>query len=61
VDEYSRRLLEAVYKVFDVLHMNITGEFGGRRGDGRETSATSEARIKCLLSEASRNLSPSAA
>jgi hypothetical protein len=26
VDDYSKRLLESVYKVFDVLHMNITGE-----------------------------------
>lgn len=27
VDDYSRELLESVYKLFDVLHMNITCEF----------------------------------
>lgn len=43
VDDYSRRLLEAAYKVFDVLHMNITGEsheYGvperARRSEGNE-------------------------
>ena len=28
VDDYAKALLESVYKVFDVLHMNITGECG---------------------------------
>lgn len=31
VDDYSKRLLESVYKIFDVLHMNVTGEFVGER------------------------------
>lgn len=26
VDDYSKRLLESVYKTFDVLHMNVTGK-----------------------------------
>jgi hypothetical protein len=27
VDENSKALLESVYQLFDILHMNITGKF----------------------------------
>jgi hypothetical protein len=28
VDDHSKALLESVYKLFDILHMNITGKRG---------------------------------
>ena len=29
VDEHSKALLESVYQLFDILHMNITGKSEG--------------------------------
>ena len=37
VDEHSKALLESVYKLFDILHMNITGKRGLDRGLARNS------------------------
>lgn len=45
VDDYAKELLESVYKVFDVLHMNITGEYDERAElAGRENEVLVEHR-----------------